>query len=111
MQPGSELTISLLKTTVILLHSAAARKSLKKGCAGSAWGSYTVVVHELGASTSQSVGEKLSCFNGCWSQLRTALKRKEKMLTSQKFTSIISSIVFIICSFKLDTNNFSQMLN
>lgn len=86
------------------MHSAAA----KKGCAGSAWGSYTVVVHELGASTSQSVGQKLSCFNGCWSQLRTALKRKKKILT---FSEIyISSGVFIIFSFELDTSNFSQML-
>lgn len=111
MQKGSELIMSLLKTTLILLHCTAARKRLEKGCAGSAWGSYTVVVHERGASTSQSVGEKLSCFNGCWSQLRTALNRKEKMLTSLKITSIISSGVFITCCFKLDTNNFSQMLN
>lgn len=68
-----------------------------------------MVVHELGASTSQSVGEKLSCFNGCWSQLRTALERKKRVLLSLEFTSIISSSVFIIGSFKLDTNNFSQM--
>lgn len=106
MQPGSELAISLLKTTLILLQRAAARKMVEKGRAGSAWGSYTVVVHELGASTGQSVGEKLSCFNSCRSQLRTALKRKKNILTLHQLSA---PVFFIICSLKLGTNKFSQM--
>lgn len=63
-----------------------------------------MVVHELGASTSQSLGEKLSCFNGCWSQLRTALKQKKQK------KKILTFFEIYICSFKLGTNNVSQML-
>lgn len=41
--------------------------------------SYIVIVHEPGVVTSQSSGEKLPCFDGCWGQFRATLKEKKKI--------------------------------